>query len=646
MSEKRSASRKRRGKGQGLLEFALILPLLLLIIMAIIDFGWILLVYANVFNASREGVRYGVTRPRDYDGINANARSRIAMVPADDVSISTWYDRGPEVASDWFTDTNEVNIGDRVVVDVQYAVIPITPLMQPILGELNLHANAARTIQSLGDAVSLPPPGSGGPPGGATATATLTGSETPTATSSGMETPTPTPGTPTPSATYFPSATPTPTPLPIDISDPLTEGDMTVEGSAQANRWVTMRDIQSGVQMDVEVDDTGHFLFSLFQPLVGGHTVVVQGYGQQDTAVVQGGLPTATPTTIPTPTPTPATEYIFADPSCGGIGERTIDVVGRNWPPADPPNFEQIGVYWDYGGPNEQKVVIPAGPSTFTATFTVNIDRGTYTIFAQAEKPNGEPTDNQNNYEYTVEYQSPCDASFPNLQVTGLALQDPVPTGTYEEVWLDVTVSNVGDADVASLFWVDLYADPDMETPLVEQASVDWVAINGLSVGSSITFTMYYLGGFTSIGDHIVVGVVDTWDQIAESEEADNVSAPLTVTLSVDNPEPTPVPTSAATPESPGSINGNVRISMDSGTIGQEGADVYVYDSYGRLVASARSGVNGYYTVGNLEPGDYVVVGQIRLSGILYRGQNVVTVPPDTTVNAVDVYLIEVAGSL
>ena len=84
---------------------------------------------------------------------------------------------------------------------------------------------------------------------------------------------------------------------------------------------------------------------------------------------------------------------------------------------------------------------------------------------------------------------------------------------------------------------------------------------------------------------------------------------------------------------------------MDSGIIGQQGADVYVYDSVGRLVASARSAEEGYYTVGNLEPGSYVVIGQIRLSGILYRGQTMVTVPPDTTVNGVDVYMVEMAGN-
>src|SRR5688572_11282724 len=44
-------------KGQALVEFALILPTLLLIIMGIIDYGRILLVYSNVSSAIRDASR-------------------------------------------------------------------------------------------------------------------------------------------------------------------------------------------------------------------------------------------------------------------------------------------------------------------------------------------------------------------------------------------------------------------------------------------------------------------------------------------------------------------------------------------------------------------------------------------------------------
>ena len=52
--------RKRRESGQSLVEFALVLPLLLLILCGKIDFGWIYYNRITLSNAAREGARYAV----------------------------------------------------------------------------------------------------------------------------------------------------------------------------------------------------------------------------------------------------------------------------------------------------------------------------------------------------------------------------------------------------------------------------------------------------------------------------------------------------------------------------------------------------------------------------------------------------------
>jgi len=46
--------------GQSLVEFALVLPVLLLILCAIIDFGWLYYNQITLNNAAREGARYAV----------------------------------------------------------------------------------------------------------------------------------------------------------------------------------------------------------------------------------------------------------------------------------------------------------------------------------------------------------------------------------------------------------------------------------------------------------------------------------------------------------------------------------------------------------------------------------------------------------
>ncbi|RME98938.1 MAG: pilus assembly protein, partial [Chloroflexi bacterium] len=52
----------RKGKkGQGLVEFAFVLPVLLLVILGIIEAGWLIYAYITVQNAAREAARYAVT---------------------------------------------------------------------------------------------------------------------------------------------------------------------------------------------------------------------------------------------------------------------------------------------------------------------------------------------------------------------------------------------------------------------------------------------------------------------------------------------------------------------------------------------------------------------------------------------------------
>ena len=50
----------RHEKGQALVEFALVLPVLLVILCGIIDFGWLYYNQITLNNAAREGARYAV----------------------------------------------------------------------------------------------------------------------------------------------------------------------------------------------------------------------------------------------------------------------------------------------------------------------------------------------------------------------------------------------------------------------------------------------------------------------------------------------------------------------------------------------------------------------------------------------------------
>ena len=89
-----------RGEGgNALVEFALVLPLLMLVFAGIVDFGFLFQRYEVITNAAREGARlavlpgYGTTdvqnRVRDYvsQGLGASAVANIANIAVDSVPV-------------------------------------------------------------------------------------------------------------------------------------------------------------------------------------------------------------------------------------------------------------------------------------------------------------------------------------------------------------------------------------------------------------------------------------------------------------------------------------------------------------------------------------------------------------------------------
>lgn len=687
----------RRAKGQGLVEFALILPLLLLLLLGIFEFGRVLFIYSSLFNAAREGARYGVTSPRNYGGISTRAEEFIGLVPPEDVDIWVWYDNGPGTSTT--TNPDQVAAGiSRVNVQVQYDIEAMTPLFDPFIDPIVLENTASRTIQNVGLVVdpppTVPPPGDdgGGGGGGGTPTTTITldpicgpaGAHSITITGSGWDadsrvdvyfdatqllnntsinpdftltiyvsnvgngnhsvtvegrssginitapftvpcadatnTPTPTP-TPTLTPTPGPSPTlapPTATPVPIAdivIQEPVTMGDTAVTGTAQPGETVTLRIVQTGLQRSTVVEADGTFRFEGLPALEGGMALIVQGYGKQDSAVVAGGE-TETPTPEVTPPPTGA--YITIDPECGPAGAQTITVSFHNWPSGN-----YLGVFFD------STRLINTSSKVDGPSFTQVINVANATAYVpheiRAEAWSKKDQTGTRVALATVPFNCPCPV--PDLVVSSLELASTPPLGTFNKIDFAVNVTNQGGADIPSLFWVDLYESEDPD-PLTD-ASRDYIAINGLPAGASIDFTMWVETGFSTTGTHTITVLADTWNQIREHDELNNLSDPLAITVTQQNPVPSPTPTPAITPGPKGKIIGLTYMDMSPTNL----VNVYVYDTSGRLIWSGFSRaetlpngnvIDGYYEA-ELPPGDYVVVGQVRMATAIYRGETIVT---------------------
>ena len=100
-------------KGQNLVEFAMVVPIFLILVFAIVDFGMGFHAWITVTNASREGARIGAVGA-DEDTIEDRVRDTTSSIVDDNVIVTI--------------DGAQGTPGDTVSVDVAYEYEMITPL--------------------------------------------------------------------------------------------------------------------------------------------------------------------------------------------------------------------------------------------------------------------------------------------------------------------------------------------------------------------------------------------------------------------------------------------------------------------------------------------------------------------------------------
>ncbi len=147
-----------RRRGQGMVEFALILPLMLLLISGIIEFGRMLSIYNSVSNAAREAARYGsvVGDPGngatyyflDCTGMRDSAKRASAFAVLTDPDITIVYDHGSGssfgACAQGVQPSPSITNADRVVITVTATYAPILPLLP--ISSRTFTFTAARSI--------------------------------------------------------------------------------------------------------------------------------------------------------------------------------------------------------------------------------------------------------------------------------------------------------------------------------------------------------------------------------------------------------------------------------------------------------------------------------------------------------------------
>ncbi|MBK9927672.1 MAG: Ig-like domain repeat protein [Anaerolineales bacterium] len=184
----------KKNKAQAIVEFAIALPILLLILYGIMETGRYILIVSFVNNASRQAARYGSTsgvgpnnieRYRDCQGIRDAAQKSDFLNAFDDGDITITYDNGtsPFTTLDTCNGTTDTGVavanGDRVTVEIKADFNAVVPKLVPFISRTVAKGNPiiAKSSRTLVLTISIQKPGSGSTK--ETTTTTLVGPSNP-----------------------------------------------------------------------------------------------------------------------------------------------------------------------------------------------------------------------------------------------------------------------------------------------------------------------------------------------------------------------------------------------------------------------------------------------------------------------------------
>ena len=134
---------RRRTRGQSLVEFALVFPIVVVILLAIFDLGRLVFAYNDIGNAARQGARTAII-----DQAPNHARDRVIQMAtslglqASDVVVSY-------IESDGSACPTPKTIACQAVITVSYDWSAITPVIGNIVGPITVTTTAQMPIERI-----------------------------------------------------------------------------------------------------------------------------------------------------------------------------------------------------------------------------------------------------------------------------------------------------------------------------------------------------------------------------------------------------------------------------------------------------------------------------------------------------------------
>lgn len=130
-------------RGQALVEFALVIPILMLLVCGLVDLGRAVYVSNSLAEAARDGARYGSVQARAYSDSTRQAvadwiEQRLTAVPDPEISVSCTP----------ATPALGCTVNDILVVSVRSDLEMITPIIGSFIGPLSLEGRSEVTVNN------------------------------------------------------------------------------------------------------------------------------------------------------------------------------------------------------------------------------------------------------------------------------------------------------------------------------------------------------------------------------------------------------------------------------------------------------------------------------------------------------------------
>ena len=139
--------------GQGMVEFAIVFPLLILFLFGIFEFSRLMFAYSAAVSASREAARYGaaifdtgggIAQYEDCTGIRDAAKRIGQYAGINDADITIQYSNDSGIYSTQCPPTQEVSSADIISVSINTSITPVTPVGN--LSAIPISSSSSRTI--------------------------------------------------------------------------------------------------------------------------------------------------------------------------------------------------------------------------------------------------------------------------------------------------------------------------------------------------------------------------------------------------------------------------------------------------------------------------------------------------------------------